>query len=162
MVPHTNMIQYFKNDELAILFTKNPHVDFRYPCPGDTEEKKKEKLKKPFINIEEIGVQILYSPKGKDKTYTYNFVVPANYTWDGASIPRIFWSLIGSKTSPQFIIASMIHDILCENHAYVNNDRYLSTIVLEKLCQTGGTNAFSRWLIKHSVDNYQKLRGGWS
>ena len=161
MVLPTNSIPYFKNDELAILFTKNPHVDFRYPCPGDTEEQKKEKLEKPFINIEEIGVQILYSPKGKDNIYTYTFVVPADYTWDGASIPRICWRLIGPKTDPRFLIASMIHDTLCENHAYINNDRYLSTIVLEKLCQTGGTNALSRWAIKHSVDNYQKIVGGW-
>ena len=161
MILPTNSIPYFKNDELAILFTKNPHVDFRYPCPGDTEEQKEEKLAKPFINMEEIGVQILYSPKGKVKIYTYNFVVPADYTWDGASIPKFCWRLIGPKTDPRFLIASMIHDTLCENHAYVNNDRYLSTIVLEKLCQTGGTNALSRWAIKHSVDNYQKIVGGW-
>lgn len=161
MVPISNWIQYYKDDKLAILFSKNPHVDFRYPCPGDTEEQKKQKLAKPFINIEEVGVQILYKPNKKEQTYIYNFVIPADYTWDGASIPRICWRFIGPKTDPRFLIASMVHDILCENHSYVNNNRYLSTIVLEKLCKTGGTNSFSRWAIKHSVDNYQKLVGGW-
>lgn len=154
-------IKYFQNDELSISFTINPHVDVRYPCPGDTEEQKKEKLKKPFINIEEVGVNILYKPKGKIDTYTYNFIIPKDYTWDGASIPRFCWRLIGPKTDPRFLIASMVHDILCENHCFICNNRYLSTIVLEKLCQTGGTNALSRWAIKHCVDNYQKIRGGW-
>lgn len=161
MVPSPNSVTYFKNDELAILFSKNPHVDFRYPCPGDTKEQKEEKLAKPFINMEDVGVTILYKPKTSTVTLAFNFVIPANYTWDGASIPRLCWRLIGPKTDPRFLIASMIHDTLCENHCYVNNNRYLSTIVLEKLCQTGGTNALSRWAIKHTVDNYQKIVGGW-
>jgi hypothetical protein len=155
-------IQYFKDNELSIVFTKNPHVDVRYPCPGDTESQKKNKLKKPFINKEEIGVHILYKPKKQLNTYTYNFIIPKDYTWDGASIPRFCWRLIGSNTDPRFLIASMVHDILCENHAYINNNRYLSTLILEKLCQTGGTPAWSRWAIKHSVDNYQKIVGGWN
>lgn len=155
-------IQYFKNNELSIAFTKNPHVDVRYPCPGDTEQQKKDKLEKPFINKEEIGVRILYKPKNKINTYTYNFIIPQDYTWDGASIPRFCWRLIGSNTDPRFLIASMVHDVLCENHAYVNNNRYLSTLILEKLCQTGETPAWSRWAIKHTVDNYQKIIGGWN
>lgn len=159
MIPTASNLTYYKDDELAILFSKNPHVDFRYPCPGDTQEQKEEKLNKPFINLEEIKVTILYKPK--DITYQYEFIIPADYTWDGASIPWLFWKLIGPKTDPKFMIASMVHDILCENHNYINNDRYLSTICLEKLCKVGGTGPFKRWAIKHSVDNYQKVRGGW-
>lgn len=159
MIPTASSITYYQDNELAILFSKNPHVDFRYPCPGDTKEQINDKLAKPFMNMEELSVKILY--KKKQKTFEYSFVIPQYYTWDGASIPRIFWRLIGSKTSPNFMIASMVHDILCENHAYINNDRYLSTIVLEKLCKQGGTGAFRRWAIKHSVDNYQKIVGGW-
>lgn len=155
-------ITYFRNDDLAILFNNNPHVDVRYPLPTDTKEEKEIKLAKPFINMEEIYVRIIYRPKNKTFAYTYNFVIPAGYTWDGASIPRFCWRLIGPKTDPRFLIASMVHDTLCENHCYVDNNRYLSTIVLEKLCETGGTCALSRWAIKHTVDNYQKIRGGWN
>lgn len=159
MTKQANSITYYQDNKLAILFSANPHVDFRYPCPGDSEKQKKEKLAKPFINLEDLQVTILY--KKKNVTYEYRFIIPKDYTWDGASIPRIFWRIIGSKTDPRFMIASMIHDVLCEHHEYIDNDRYLSTICLEKLCKVGGTNAFTRWAIKHSVDNYQKIKGGW-
>ena len=43
MIPTASNLTYYKDDELAILFSKNPHVDFRYPCPGDTQEQKEEK-----------------------------------------------------------------------------------------------------------------------
>lgn len=157
----SNYITYFKNSELEIVFSKNPHVEFRYPCPTDTKEQKKDKLEKPFINIESIMVQIIYTPKKGETSSVFMFEIPADYTWDGASIPRICWRLIGPKTDPRFLIASMVHDILCENHDYVNNNRYLSTIILESLCKTGETVAWRRWIIKHTVDNFQKIQGDW-
>ena len=159
MVPLANSITYYKDDSLAILFSENPHVDFRYPCPGDTERQKKDKLSKPFINLSQLAVSIYYIHKGI--TYDYHFDIPADYTWDGATIPRIFWRLIGSKTDPRFMIASMVHDVLCENHNYIDNNRYLSTIILERLCYVGGTGCFTRWMMKHSVDNFQKFGGHW-
>lgn len=156
-----NYILYYKDDKLSIIFSNNPHVDFRYPCPGDSKEQRDDKLAKPFMNMEDLNVQLLYKNK-KNEICNYQFLIPQYYTWDGASIPRIFWRLIGSKTDPKFMIASMVHDVLCENHEYINNDRYLSTIVLEKLCKQAGTSPFRRWAIKHSVDNYQKIVGGWN
>lgn len=152
-------ITYYTDEKLAIIFSINPHVDFRYPFPDDTEEQKQEKLEKPFINMEEVTVKIIY--RKNNVTNQYCFVIPANYTWDGASIPRLFWRLIGPKTDPRFMIASMVHDVLCENHKYINFDRYLSTLVLEKLCKTGGTGPIRRWAIKHTVDNAQKIIGDW-
>ncbi len=156
-----NFISYYCDEELEILFSDNPHIDFRYPCPGDTKAQQKDKLTKPFMNMNELTVKIIRKIKHKG-TYTYSFTVPQYYTWDGASIPRLFWRLIGPKTEPKFMIASMIHDVLCENHQYINNNRYISTIILEKLCKQAGTGPIRRWAIKHSVDNYQKIIGGWN
>lgn len=154
-----NGITYYTDKKLAIIFSINPHVDFRYPFPDDTEEQIADKLAKPFINMKEVTVKIIYRKNGI--THQYCFVIPANYTWDGASVPRLFWRLIGPKTDPRFMIASMVHDVLCENHEYIDFDRYLSTLVLEKLCKTGGTCSWKRWAIKHGTDNAQKIRGGW-
>ena len=97
-------------------------VDYRRAMfngkPLFTEEQIQDKLAKPFINMEDVGITILYKPKKSSATLAFNFVVPANYTWDGASIPRICWRLIGPKTDPRFLIASMIHDTLYIMHKY--------------------------------------------
>ncbi|MCD7779580.1 MAG: DUF1353 domain-containing protein [Candidatus Gastranaerophilales bacterium] len=70
--------------------------------------------------------------------------------WEGATIPRFFWRFIGANTSPKFL-----------NHSYIDNNRYLSTIILERLLYCSGVNGFKRWMMKHSVDNFQKIKGGW-
>ncbi|MPW31707.1 DUF1353 domain-containing protein [Agarivorans sp. B2Z047] len=44
-----------------------------------------------------------------------SLVVPAHFITDGASIPRPFWSLIGSPYLPEFITAAIVHDWCCEN-----------------------------------------------
>jgi hypothetical protein len=38
--------------------------------------------------------------------------IPAFFIFNGASIPRFFWRMIGFPLSPRFIIASLIHDAL--------------------------------------------------
>ena len=109
--------------------------------------------KKPFLNLTNLEVELfdLILDEG------YKFKILAGYTWDGASIPRFFWRLIGSKTDNRFLIPSLIHDVLCENHEYIDDDRYFSTIVFERLLFVSGVNPVSRWAIKHCVDNYQKF-----
>lgn len=42
------------------------------------------------------------------------FEVPAGYEWNGASIPNLFWKLIGKPTSEKYALASLIHDRLHE------------------------------------------------
>ena len=111
----------------------------------------------PFINKKELKVALLDRKKSKK----YTFTIQKGYCWDGASIPRIFWRLIGSKTDNKFLIPSLIHDVLCENHSYVNNDRYFADKVFERLLRVSEVPAFNRWLMFHSVDNYQKFCG-WS
>ncbi len=174
---------WYKDDELIIEFNKKPSVTMSYPVPlsksedlsvkssadsviaraGKAIRKNKEIIRKPFLNKEDLEVKITTQmPIGlfSDRK-TYNFTIPKGYTWDGATIPRFFWRFIGSNTSPEFLIPSMIHDVLCENHAYIDNDRYLSTIILERLLYCSGVGGFKRWMMKHSVDNFQRIFGRW-
>ena len=151
------MITWYSDDEIEILFDKVPNVTMRYVTPFTTEEEKKEINKKPFINLSELKV-ILQDKIEQEK---YEFVIPKDYTWNGANIPRVFWRLIGSMTDNRFLIPSLLHDTLCENHDYIDDDRYFSTIVFERLLYVSKVNPFSRWLMKHSVDNYQKICGKW-
>lgn len=120
-----------------------------------SDEEIKKAKKKPFFVLHKVDVCII--DKRKDKAYT--FTIKAGYDYDGASIPRLCWRIVGSKESIEFKIAALIHDILCENHHYVNYDRYFADRVFEKLLEVGDVGAFRRWLMFHSVDNYQKFCG---
>ena len=150
-------IVWYSDDEIIIKFDKVPLLNIRYVTPWDSEEEIEKINKKPFICLEELRVELIDLTVSE----TYNFTIPKDYTWDGATIPRIFWRLIGSKTDNRFLIPSLIHDVLCENHDYIENDRYFSTCVFERLLYISGVNGFNRWMIKHSVDNFQKIAGGW-
>ena len=44
------------------------------------------------------------------------FRIPLGFSWDGASIPRLTWSIIGDPTEPDFWAASLIHDWLYLTH----------------------------------------------
>lgn len=128
-------------------------VGTRYPLPSMTESDKESVKKYPFINRKDLYVELT----DKNKNVTYTFTIPKGYCWDGATIPRLFWRLVGAKTDPVFLIASMIHDVLCENHSYVDNDRYFADKVFERLLYVAGVNPVTRFLMFHCVDNFQKF-----
>ena len=91
-------------------------------------------------------VEVCLIDKVKNKTYT--FTINAGYDYDGASIARIFWRLIGSKENIEFKVAALVHDVLCENHK-----------TFERLLEVGDVGAIRRWVMFHSVDNFQKFCG---
>lgn len=119
------------------------------------EDKELEKaLNKPFYVAKDFLVSIEY------KTDSYHFIIPKGYDWNGANVPWFAWLSIGQQKEPRFKLASCIHDYLCEHKKVINNDRYLSTLIFETLCEYFGRfNAFKRWLMFHSVDNFQKFQG---
>lgn len=145
---------WLDNDKCRVAFSEMPFVGNKEIniCAMTPEEIKDAKEKPLFLTN---TVQVLLIDKKKSKTYV--FTIKAGFDFDGASINRLFWRIIGSKEDIRFKIAALIHDILCINHDYVDNDRYFSTIVFEGLLYVGGTVAIKRWAMKHSVDNYQKF-----
>jgi hypothetical protein len=149
------MIEWYADEEIKIIFDKVPELNVQIIMPWMTPEQVKEINKKPFICEEELRVIIVDEIEQEQ----FEFLIPQGYTWDGASIPRVFWRLIGSKSDNRFLVPSLIHDVLCENHDYIDSQRYLSTIIFERLLYVSKVNAFNRWMIKHSVDNFQKFCG---
>ena len=145
-------ICWYKDEDLAIYFDKEPEISVQYLRP---HENAVDVYKKPFRLEKSLNVWLFDFVNEHD----FFFSIPFHYAWDGASIPRFFWRLLGSKTDNRFLIASLIHDVLCENHDYIDGDIYLSTIVFERLLYVSKVNAFNRWMIKHSVDNFQKFCG---
>lgn len=155
---HKNYYIWYSDDNYLIAFSNIPDIhDAQIHKQVMDKEEIKKIEKKPLILRNEIDVIL------KDCKFDieYKFSIPKNYTYDGATIPSIFWKIIGSKENINFKIAALIHDVLCENHDYINNDRYFSTMILERLLFIGNTPAWKRWFMKHSVDNFQKIFGGW-
>ena len=146
-------VEWYRDENLIIEFDHTPQVAMRYALPSMTAAEKQRIAKYPFINKRNLNVHIIH------KGLHYYFTIPKDYCWDGATIPRVFWRLIGAKTDSKFLIPSMIHDVLCEHHEYVHNDRYLADKVFERLLYVSGVSAFNRWLMFHSVDNFQKFCG---
>lgn len=120
-----------------------------------TKEEIKLAKKKPLFLKNEVEVCLI--DKIKNKTYT--FTIAAYYDYDGASIPRLCWRIVGSKESIEFKVAALVHDVLCENHNYVDNDRYFADKVFERLLDVGDVCAFKRWMMFHTMDNFQKFCG---
>lgn len=153
------------NDEFCtIQGRKDLVIRFNYDCPeevlkdkclvGLTNGELKEALKKPFIVSEDLMVRIFYQSK------FYSFIIPKGYDWNGANVPSGCWLIIGQAKEPRFKLASCVHDYLCEHKKVINNNRYLSTLVFETLCEYFGRfNAFKRWCMFHTVDNFQKTQG---
>ena len=123
-----------------------------------TDEEIKQAKKKPLVLINHLNVCLI----GKEIHKVYTFPIPAGYDYDGASIPRLLWRFIGSKENIEFKAAALVHDVLCENHNYVDNNRYFADKVFESMLKAGDVSAFKRWLMFHSVDNFQKIAGKWS
>lgn len=148
------MLEYYSNKKVGIFFSENPHISIRYYIPSMTEEERKSIERYPFINKKNLQVRLVDYKKDK----TYNFEIPKGYCYDGASIPRLFWRIIGSNTDNRFLIPALIHDILCENHSFIDNDRKFSTEVFNALLEASEVNAFKRFLMKNSVDCFQKTQ----
>lgn len=125
---------------------------------GLTGKELKKALKKPFYLSDDLDIAILYGRK-----LPYFFTIEKGYEWNGANVPPCFWLLIGQQKEPRFRLASCVHDYICEHHEVIGYDRYLSTLIFETLCEYFGRfNDVKRWAMFHSVDNFQKVFGGWN
>lgn len=151
------MLEWCSNKKVGVFFDDIPRVGIRYISPNTNSENKKSIKKYPFINKKPLKVKLIDYQKNK----SYYFVIPKGYCFDGATVPRFFWRVIGSNTDNKFLIAALIHDVICENHSYVENDRKFSTQVFSALLESSEVPTFKRFLMKNSVDIFQKFFCGW-
>lgn len=149
------MISWFESKELGIFFDNYPRVGMRYALPSMTEAEKKAVAKYPFENKQALKVTLFDHLKQRK----HEFTIPKNYCWDGATIPRFFWRLIGAKTSAEFLIPSMVHDWMCVYHASVGHDRNLSSRVFRALLHEAGVSGFKAQMMYLAVDNFQRCCG---
>lgn len=67
--------------------------------------------RKPLMRATDHGTWIL-EEEFQTMVFGYLIVIQKGYEWDGASIPRWAWSLIGHPLDDDHIIASLFHDAL--------------------------------------------------
>ena len=150
-------IKWYEDEKLAIYFDKMPIVQERYITPFSTDNEIKNIKKCPFICTNGIKVTIL----DIKETSKYTFNIPDNFIYDGASIPKIFYKIIGANTDNNFLIGSLIHDMLCLNHSLIDYDKSLSTNVFNACLKVAKVNPLKRFLMKNGVALYQTLFCNW-
>ena len=151
------MYCWYENKDAGIFFDVLPSVSMRYCIPSMSKDEKKSIELYPFICKKELKV-ILRDYKKKN---FYEFKIPKGYCFDGATIPRFFWRIIGPSTDNKFLVSALIHDVLCEHHEYVNYDKSFSTNVFNTLLEGSGVNRFKRFCMKNTVAFYQTLFCKW-
>ena len=151
------MINWYSDEKIGIYFSDIPVVGVRYVLPSMTKEEKRGIEKYPFICRKELQVELTDIKRNKH----YRFSVPKGYCYDGASIPRFFWRVVGSNTDNKFLIPALIHDVLCEHHDYVDNDRSFSTNVFNALLKVSGVGNVKRFCMKNSVGLFQTAFCRW-
>ena len=149
------MKKWCENKSVIVYFSDIPYVSIRYAVPSMTDAEIKAVKKYPFINKRTITVRLV--DKVKDRTYEFD--IPKNYCYDGASVPWLFRRIIGAPTDNSFLIAALVHDVMCENHHYVMNDRHFSSEVFNALLESSKVSKLKRYLMFHSVDCFQRFCG---
>lgn len=151
------MINWYNNDKLKIEFSIDPDVRIRHITPFSTDREIASIKKYPFENKKPVEVRI----EDKVKSRTYGFTIP-EYYFDGLSIPRFAWTLIGvSKEDNRGLVAALVHDWICDKKELIWHDRALSTNVFNALLKVGKMDKVRRFIMKNSVACYQTLACDW-
>ena len=87
---------------------------------------------------------------------TVEITVPRYYTWDGASIPRWVWWIIGKPLDPRFALASLVHDWICE-HAETRPQRVFGDAIFLWLLRDAGVPAWRHYAMFLAVTMYRRM-----
>ena len=84
---------------------------FRYPPEGRKWWRWSNKGTRGWLVLEDYSVEFIF--RGQH----WRFTIRADFDFDGASIPRLAWSLIGDPLALDIQIAALVHDLLfCVHH----------------------------------------------
>lgn len=89
----------------------------------------------------------------EDFSFTWEGVVitiPSGFKFDGATIPRYFWKIIGHPFTPRFIEASLVHDYLCKNKM----NRRKADRKFRELLRANGVARWRAYLMYGAVRTY--------
>ncbi|MEN9362165.1 MAG: hypothetical protein RL095_3700 [Verrucomicrobiota bacterium] len=76
-------------------------------------------------------------------------VIPRGFLFDGASVPRAFWSIIGAPNEPDFMLAALLHDWLYWSHQWT---KAKADAALRDLLVASGVSAIRAGAMFRAVD----------
>lgn len=146
-------IDWACDKNVLICFDREPVVQVRVVKPTMNKLERQAVTRYPFINKTPLQVMIYDNKKFKQ----YNFTIPKNYCWNGSDVPRFFWRIIGSKSEPQYLISSCLHDYLLENKSIIDYNRRLTSLVFKCCLIEAGVSKLKANIMAESVDLYQRF-----
>lgn len=157
-----------KEQILSVEIHPKPDVRIRVIEDTDTNETKQAKVKYPFELFCTVTVKVITDVRA------FEFDIYNGYTWNGADIPRILWRIVGSRTSNEFLIASMLHDYLLQFKKYILNEvlqndvtideyRRLTSLIFREKLKGQGVKTVKANIMSWCVDVFQHYgnRKGW-
>lgn len=113
--------------------------------------------KRPYTLLNNV-VYLAHTDK-----YSYRIAVPKGYCFDGATIPRFFWRIIGSKGEVEFLPAALVHDYLCENKDIIEKHGVqVSSDIFRDILILYGVSKFKANLMASAVRAFQYTQKGWN
>ena len=89
------------------------------------------------------------------------FILPKGYTTDGASVPRLFWSLY-PPYKPEWLTACVIHDFLCSRAIHADNISVaynLADLALTEALYFLVVDDIPIFMFYHFCDKIHKIKG---
>lgn len=65
-----------------------------------------------------------YSYQWRDGSFHFRIFIPAGFKYDGASVPRIVWSLVGLRPDGLLRAAALVHDWIYEHKGVLPEGSY--------------------------------------
>ncbi|EAJ6150290.1 DUF1353 domain-containing protein [Campylobacter lari] len=110
--------------------------------------------------------RVIVKPFGKDRFEVVkefevslcglNFIVPKGFISDGASVPRIFWSIYPPYKS-EYFSAAIVHDYLCQK-AYSKDDYKLADKVLKEAMIELGCSKVKTFIFYHACNTFHVVK----
>lgn len=132
--------------ELKITSDIAPCTTVCKPLPSDSDEVKEYKKKFPYLNKKRVLFDVTYLGT------QYCFVIEKGFRWNGTNCLFL-------QHYPKLLDASCVHDLLCNKHDLIDNDRQLSSMIFREIGIASGVWEPFMWGAYHCVDNFQKIRG---
>lgn len=141
-------------DGLKVTSDIEPNPHYRVVTPYTPEDEVRNILRKPFA----VGHSVTVTVETPEEEYKLFF--SKDYTWDGASVPPIVRLLL-KKGDPRYLLASMLHDKVCECPWLIDYNLKLSTDIFKHTAISCKTNKLLANVMAFFIDKYQRRFTKW-